>query len=143
MSDYYLWFKAVHVIAVISWMAGLLYMPRLLVYHCGVEAGSEQSALFKVMERRLMHAITIPAGTVVWIMGLILLSQLGLKGNGWLHAKLVLVLGMTVVNFLLERWRIAFAHDANRHSARFFRMVNEVPTVLMIAIVILVITKPF
>jgi putative membrane protein len=143
MSDYFLWFKAVHVIAVISWMAGLLYCPRLFVYHAGVEPGSAQSELFKVMERRLLHAITIPAGMVVWMMGLIMVSQIGLAGNGWLHAKLVLVAGMTGVNVALERYRIAFVHDRNLKSARFFRLFNEVPTLLMIGIVILVITKPF
>ena len=143
MSDYFLWFKAVHVIAVISWMAGLLYMPRLMVYHAGVPVGSDQSELFKLMERRLMHAITIPAGMVVWAMGLIMISQIGLKGNGWLHVKLLLVIGMTAVNIALERFRQAFAHDRNIKSAKFFRMFNEVPTLLMIGIVILVITKPF
>lgn len=143
MSDYYLWFKAIHVIAVISWMAGLLYMPRLLVYHAGVSVGSEPSELFKVMERRLMHAITIPAGVVTWTMGLIMITELGLAGHGWLHAKLVLVLGMTAVTVALERYRLAFAHDKNRKSAKFFRVFNEVPTLLMIGIVILVITKPF
>ncbi len=143
MSAYFLWFKAVHVIAVISWMAGLLYMPRLLVYHAGVPVGSEQSELFKVMERRLMHAITIPAGLVAWIMGLLMVNEIGLAGNAWLHAKLALVVAMTLVNVALERYRLAFAHDRNKKSARFFRMFNEVPTVLMIGIVILVITKPF
>ncbi|OIR00764.1 hypothetical protein GALL_171010 [mine drainage metagenome] len=143
MSAYFLWFKAIHVIAVISWMAGLLYMPRLLVYHAGVPVGSDQSELFKMMERRLMHAITIPAGVVAWIMGLLMVSEIGLAGNAWLHAKLTLVVAMTLVNVALERYRLAFAHDRNKKSARFFRVFNEVPTLLMIGIVILVITKPF
>lgn len=143
MSDYYLWFKTVHVIAVISWMAGLLYCPRLFVYHADVAPESEQSKLFKIMERRLLHAITIPAGVVVWCMGLIMISQIGLAGQGWLHAKLLLVVGMTAVNVLLERHRMAFARDSNKKPARYFRMLNEVPTLLMIAIVILVVTKPF
>lgn len=143
MSDYYLWFKALHVIAVISWMAGLLYCPRLFVYHAGVAAGSKTSELFKVMERRLLHAITIPAGVVAWVMGLIMVTEMGMKGNGWLHVKLLLVLGMTAVTVLLERYRIAFAKDANQKPAKFFRVFNEVPTLLMIGIVILVITKPF
>jgi len=143
MSDYYLWFKAVHVIAVISWMAGLLYCPRLFVYHAGVEVGSAQSELFKVMERRLLHAITIPAGFVAWAMGLVMISQIGLAGHGWLHVKLLLVVAMTAVTVALERYRMAFAHDRNAKPAKFFRMFNEVPTLLMIGIVILVITKPF
>jgi putative membrane protein len=143
MSDYYLWFKSIHVIAVISWMAGLLYLPRLFVYHTGVAVGSEQSELFKLMERRLMHAITIPAATVAWIMGLLMVSELGLKGQGWLHAKLLLVVGMTVVNVFVEHWRLDFAHDRNVRPGKFYRIANEVPTLLMIAIVVLVVAKPF
>ena len=93
MDEAYLWIKAVHVIAIISWMAGLLYLPRLFVYHTQVPAESAQSALFKVMERRLMHAITIPAATVSWILGLWMISEIGLAGNHWLHAKLMAVVG--------------------------------------------------
>ncbi|HVI52771.1 MAG TPA: protoporphyrinogen oxidase HemJ [Candidatus Sulfotelmatobacter sp.] len=143
MSDAYLWFKAVHIMAVISWMAGLFYCPRLFVYHAGVAAGSEQSELFKVMERRLIHAITIPAAVVSWTMGLIMITQIGLAGHGWLHAKLVLVLAMTVFTVALERYRIAFAEDRNVKSEKFFRGFNEIPTLLMIGIVILVVVKPF
>lgn len=143
MSDAYLWIKGFHVIAVISWMAGLLYMPRLFVYHTQVAPGSEASELFKVMERRLMHAITIPAGAVSWALGLTMVSEIGLAGQGWLHAKLALVVGMTVVNVLLERWRLGFLHDRNTHPTRFYRIANEVPTLLMIGIVLLVVTKPF
>jgi len=143
MSNYYLWFKAVHVMAVISWMAGLFYLPRLFVYHADAAVGSETSELFKVMERRLMNAIMIPAGMVTWTMGLIMLSQIGLAGNGWLHVKLLLVLGMTAVHVQLERCRMAFARDRNSRSGRYFRILNEVPTFLMIAIVILVVAKPF
>lgn len=143
MSDAYLWLKGFHVIAVISWMAGLLYLPRLFVYHTQVAIGSETAALFKVMERRLMHAIIIPAGAVTWAMGLAMVSQIGLVGQGWLHAKLVLVVGMTVFNALLERWRLDFAHDRNQRAGKFYRIANEVPTLLMIGIVLLVIVKPF
>ena len=143
MSTLYPWIKAVHVIAVIAWMAGLLYLPRLFVYHTQVAAQSDTAQLFKVMERRLMKAITIPAGVVAWILGLLLISEIGLAGNGWLHAKLTLVVGLTVVNLLMEGWRRAFAADRNRHSTRFFRIANEVPTLLMIGIVILVVTRPF
>jgi len=143
MSDYYLWFKSVHVMAVISWMAGLFYLPRLFVYHTDAAPGSETSELFKVMERRLMNAIMIPAGVLTWIMGLIMLSQIGMAGNGWLHVKLLLVLGMTAVHVQLERCRLSFARDRNSKPARYFRILNEVPTLLMIVIVILVVTKPF
>ncbi len=143
MSESYLWIKAVHVIAVISWMAGLLYMPRLFVYHTEAKSGSEASELFKVMERRLMFAITMPAGAVAWALGLVMISQIGLAGNGWLHAKLALVVLLTLFNVWMERWRRAFAGDRNRHPQRFFRVANEMPTLLMIGIVILVVVKPF
>lgn len=143
MSGLYPWIKAIHVVAVISWMAGLLYLPRLFVYHTRAAVGSEASEQFKVMERRLMHAITIPAGTVAWCLGLVMASQWGLAGHGWLHAKLGLVCLLSAVNFLLELRRRDFAKDRNRHSARYFRLVNEVPTLLMVGIVILVIVKPF
>jgi putative membrane protein len=134
---------AAHVIAVISWMAGLLYMPRLFVYHCQVPAGSDQSALFKVMERRLLHAITIPAAAVSWALGLVLVTQVGLAGNGWLHGKLALVAGLTLFTGWLEKWRRAFAVDNNPHSQKFYRIANELPTLLMIGIVVLVVMKPF
>ncbi len=140
----YDWFKAVHVMAVISWMAGVLYLPRLFVYHCQAAPGSETSELFKVMERRLMHAITIPAATVAWVMGLIMIGHLGLTGHGgWLHAKLLLVVLLTACTWYLERCRLTFREDRNQRPAKFYRILNEVPTLLMIGIVILVIVKPF
>jgi protoporphyrinogen IX oxidase len=141
--DFYLWAKAVHVIAVIAWMAGMLYLPRLYVYHCGVAPGSEQAATFKVMERRLLRAIINPAMVVTWVLGL----WLAFAGDWWLapwfHAKLALAVGMGALHGLLAKWRRDFERDANRHSAKFYRIINEIPTVLMIAIVILVIVKPF
>lgn len=141
---WYDWVKAVHVMAVISWMAGVLYLPRLFVYHCQAAPGSETSELFKVMERRLMHAITIPAATVSWIMGLVMVGHLGLTGHGgWLHAKLALVVLLTACTWYLERCRLTFRADANQRPAKFYRILNEVPTLLMIGIVILVIVKPF
>lgn len=142
-DDAFLWFKALHVIAVISWMAGLLYCPRLFVYHAGVRPGSEASELFKTMERLLMHAITIPAGLLSWAMGLAMIGRIGLAGNGWLHLKLTLVLGLTAATVAMERYRRAFAADSNRKPAGFFRIFNEIPTVLMVGVVILVIVKPF
>jgi putative membrane protein len=140
------WFGAVvvaHIVSVISWMAGLLYLPRLFVYHSGVSPESDTSALFKVMERRLLHAITMPAAVAAWLFGLLLVSQIGLAGQGWLHAKLGLVLVLTAYTLLLEQWRRQFAVGVVPHSTRFFRMINEIPAVLMIFIVALVILKPF
>lgn len=143
MGEGYLWIKAVHVMAVISWMAGLFYMPRLFVYHSQAAAGSDTSELFKVMERRLMFAITVPAGVLSWILGLLMVSEVGLAGNGWLHAKLTLVVLLTAFTGFMEKWRRDFAADRNSRPQRFYRMANEIPTLLMIGIVILVIVKPF
>ena len=143
ISDFYLWIKTLHIIAVIAWMAGLLYLPRLFVYHTQVAVGSETSELFKVMERRLMHAITIPAATVAWVMGLLMVSHIGLVGNGWLHGKLLLVVILTGVTHVFERWRKDFLFDRNTRSTKFYRIANEVPTLLMIVIVLLVTVKPF
>ncbi len=142
----YLWIKAFHVIAVISWMAGMLYLPRLFVYHCAAPVGSPQSETFKVMERRLLRLIINPAMTVTWLLGLAMIWLMGweaFRQAGWLHAKLVLVLAMSTLHGFLARWRRHFANDANRHSARFYRLINEIPTVLLVGIVILVIVKPF
>lgn len=139
----YPWLKALHVIAVIAWMAGMLYLPRLFVYHCDAPPGSPQSETFKVMERRLLKAIINPAMIVVWILGLTLAWSGGWYTSGWLQLKFVLVLVMSGVHGLLVRWVRDFAHDRNRRSQKFYRMVNEVPTVLMIGIVILAVVKPF
>jgi putative membrane protein len=142
VNDFYLWIKWLHVVAVIAWMAGLLYLPRLFVYHTQVAAGSATSELFKTMERRLMKAIMVPAMLVAWLFGGLMLMAQDWSG-GWLHAKLAAVAAMTVHHFLQERWRRAFAADRNLHPTRFFRIQNEVPTLLMLAIVLLVIVKPF
>lgn len=139
----YEWLKAFHVIAVIAWMAGMLYLPRLFVYHCDAEPGSRQSETFKVMERRLLKAIINPAMTVAWLLGVWLAYDSGYYLSGWFHAKLALALVMSGLHgWLVGRVR-DFAADRNRHSARFYRIINEVPTVLMVAIVILVVVKPF
>jgi len=141
--DYYLWMKAVHVIAVIAWMAGMLYLPRLFIYHCAAEPGSVQSETFKIMERRLYRAIINPAMVVAWVFGLWLAWKgFGFSG-GWLHAKLAAVIGLSAVHGYLGGALRRFAQDRNTRPARHWRMVNEVPTVLMIVIVILVIVKPF
>jgi putative membrane protein len=139
----YLWLKALHLIAVISWMAGMLYLPRLFVYHAAAATGSEQAETFKVMERRLLKFIMAPAMGVTWVVGLVLALQGGWFAAGWFHAKLVLVLAMTVMHGLLGHWANEFAYGRNRHSQKFYRIANEIPTILLIGIVILVTVKPF
>ncbi|MDI4656511.1 protoporphyrinogen oxidase HemJ [Xanthobacter autotrophicus] len=141
--DLYSWIKALHVIAVISWMAGMLYLPRLMVYHCAAEVGSVQSQTFKVMERRLLKAIMNPAMIVTWVAGLYLAYAGGWYLAGWFHAKFALVLVLSGFHGALSRWVRDFAQDKNTRAARFFRVANEVPTLLMIGIVILVVVKPF
>ena len=138
-----LWLKAGHVIGVIAWMAGLLYLPRLFVYHCGAEPGSRQSETFKIMEERLLRFIMNPAMVVVWVTGPWLAWAQGMLADRWLWAKLVLVGLLTGYHHALGHWRKDFAADRNARKARFYRLANEAPTVLMIGIVILVIVKPF
>ncbi|HEY7458865.1 MAG TPA: protoporphyrinogen oxidase HemJ [Xanthobacteraceae bacterium] len=138
-----LWIKALHVVVVISWMAALLYLPRLLVYHCEAEARSGQSETFKLMERRLLRFIATPAMLVAWASGLWLAHTAGVFSAGWLQVKLLGVAALTVVHGLNAKWVKDFALDQNRRSARFYRIANEVPTILMILIVVLVIVKPF
>jgi len=137
--------KAFHIIAVIAWMAGLLYLPRLFVYHAMSKTGSEQSETFKVMERRLLRYITTPAMLAAWIFGLILAFSplIDWSKDGWFHAKLLLVVVLSGFNGLLAKWTKDFAADRNTRSPRFYRIVNEVPTALMILIVILVVVRPF
>jgi len=144
----YEWIKAFHIIAVIAWMAGMLYLPRLFVYHCAAEKGSVQSETFKVMERRLLRAIINPAMVATWVFGLWLAwlgpdSRYGWFASGWLWAKIILVLALSAVHGLLARWRKDFAQDRNRYSQKFYRIINEVPTILMILIVLVVVLKPF
>ena len=143
MADWYYWLKAFHVIAVIAWMAGLLYLPRLFVYHCGAAPGSEKSETFKVMERRLLRAIMNPAMIASWISGLAVAVAGDFWSEGWFHAKLGLVIVLTVAHMAMVMWRRDFAADRNTRPERFYRFANEAPTLLMIGIVILVIVKPF
>jgi putative membrane protein len=143
LAESHLWIKALHIIAVIAWMAGMLYLPRLYVYHCETVPGSAESERFKVMERRLLRAIVNPAMIAAWILGLALAWGGELWGQGWLHAKLALLVLMQIVHALFSRWRRDFAADRNRRPARFYRMMNEVPTLLLIGIVILAVVKPF
>ena len=139
----YNWLLALHIIAVIAWMAGMLYLPRLFVYHARVAKGSELRETFKVMERRLLRGIINPAMIASWLLGLTLAWQGNHWAEHWFHAKLTLRIGMQLVHAGLARWRRAFDNDANVHSDRFYRFINEVPTLLLIVIVILVVVKPF
>jgi putative membrane protein len=145
LNQYYLWIKAFHIIAVIAWMAGMLYLPRLFLYHADVAPNSPESAKFKVMERRLLKAIVNPAMIATWLFGLtlVLTPASGGFNQGWLHAKLTLVLGLSALHGVFTRWLRDFASDANHHTQRFYRIWNEVPAILMVFIVILVVVKPF
>jgi protoporphyrinogen IX oxidase len=138
-----LWIKTLHILAVISWMAGMLYLPRLFVYHTGATVGSELSETLKVMERRLLKLIITPAMIVVWITGPLLAYRLGYFSAPWLHAKLALVIVLSGIHGYLARTVRTFAEDQNRRPARFYRILNEVPAVLLVLIVILVVIKPF
>jgi putative membrane protein len=136
------WIKALHVLSVIAWMAAMLYLPRLYVYHAQAEPGSETSETFKVMERRLLRAIANPAMIATLVFGLILLGQPGILEQGWIHLKLLLVVGMFAMHGLYSKWRRDFAADRNTRSHTFYRAMNEVPTVLLIGIVLLAVAKP-
>jgi putative membrane protein len=145
LNGAYLWIKAFHVIAVIAWMAGMFYLPRLFVYHCETTAGSAESERFKVMEKKLLRIIINPAMIASWVFGLTLsfLPATNAWAQPWFHAKFALVVAMSAVHGLYAHWVKDFARDENKRPARFYRMWNEAPTLLMIAIVILVIVKPF
>ena len=139
----YPWFKAVHIVAIIAWMAGMLYLPRLFVYHADAEVGSKQSETFKVMEHRLLTIITNPAMVVSWALGLWLAWRGEWYASGWLPLKVILALALSAVHGFFVRCVREFAADQNRRSAKFYRAINEVPTILMIGIVLLVVLKPF
>ena len=139
----YLWIKALHVLSIISWMVGMLYMPRLFVYHVGAPAGSSEAATFAVMEKRLQRFIMLPALLVAYGTGLTLATEGEWWRAGWLHGKIALVLLLTALHGYLAVERKRLAAGTSTRDARFFRIVNEVPTVLLIGIVVLVIVKPF
>jgi putative membrane protein len=139
----YLWLKALHIVAVISWMAALLYLPRLFVYHADAKPGSETSETFKTMERKLLKFIANPASIAVWVLGLWLAFELNAWRDGWLHAKLTLVVLLTGYHHFCMATVKRFARDANARPARFYRMINEIPAVVMVGVVILVVLKPF
>ena len=140
----YPWIKSAHIVSMVAWMAGLLYLPRLFVYHSMAPTGSDRSETFKVMESRLQKGIMTPAMIATWGFGLVLAGTPGVVDwrMGWIWVKLALVLGLTMFHALLSRWRKAFSMERNLHSTRFFRMVNELPTVALIAIVVLVVVRP-
>ena len=141
----YPWIKALHIISVVAWMAGLLYLPRLFVYHASAAPGSETSETFKLMERRLLNGIMHPAPVLTYGFGILLALTPGVVDwrAGWIHGKLALVVALTAMHYGCMRWQRAFGADRNRHEPRFYRMMNEVPTLILIAIVILVVVKPF
>lgn len=143
LGEGYLWMKAFHIMAVMAWLAGMWYQPRLYIYHCEAEPGSQMSETFKVMERRLLRAIINPAMIASWISGVALVAHLDAWTEAWMVWKFVLLIGMQISHASYARWRRHFAEDANRHSHVYYRVQNEVPTVLMIGIVILVVVRPF
>ena len=145
LASCYPWNKALHIIGVIAWMAGLLYLPRLFVYHAEAAPGSNRSETFKIMERRLLRGIMLPALVMTVLFGSLLAATPGIIDwrEGWIWAKLVLVAGLGLFHSLLAHWQREFAADRPPHTARFFRLVNEVPTLGMIVIVVLVVVKPF
>jgi putative membrane protein len=138
-----LWLKALHIMAFVAWFAGLFYLPRLFVYHADAKPGSELSETFKVMEYRLLTAIMTPAMIAVWITGPWLAYLMGAFSDGWLHAKIALVVLLSGYQGALSRWTRDFAADRNTHPAKFYRIINEVPTLFLVAIVLLVVLKPF
>jgi protoporphyrinogen IX oxidase len=135
--------KSAHIVAMVAWMAGMFYLPRLFVYHAEAPAGSPQSETFKVMERRLLRAIMGPAMVATWLLGLLLAWEAGLFAAHWLHAKLTLVILLSGLHGFLAKTVKDFAADRNKRSARFYRIINEVPTLALILIVVLVVVKPF
>lgn len=145
LLENYLWIKAFHLIAVISWMAGMLYLPRLYVYHVKAVKGSDLSETLKTMERRLLRFIMNPAMIVTWILGLTMIAANPsiMSSGGWMHAKMLLVVLMSVAHMAMAVWRKKFERDENTKSEKFYRIWNEAPTILMVIIVLLVIVKPF
>ena len=141
--DWIVWIKALHVLAVIAWMAALLYLPRLFVYHADADAGSDKSETFKIMERRLLRGIANPSMIVVWATGLALYVENEFWTEGWMHAKWLCVVALTLLHHAYARWRKDFEHDRNRRPAKFYRIWNEVPVLFLIPLIVMVIVKPF
>lgn len=144
LADYYLWIKALHIISVIAWMAGMFYLPRLFVYHADARPGSELSETLKVMERKLLRIIMNPAFIAAWVFGIaMMVANPDLFKQGWFHVKLTGVVLMSVFHHVLAKWRKTFAADENKRPHGFYRKMNEVPTILMIIIILMAVPKPF
>jgi protoporphyrinogen IX oxidase len=145
LATAYPWIKAAHIVSVVAWMAGLLYLPRLFVYHAEARPGSDAAATFKVMERRLLRGIMNPAMLATWAFGIALALTPGIVdwAQGWIYVKLAAVGGLTELHHRLARWRKALADGSDTHTPRFFRFINEIPTLLLILIVVMVVVKPF
>ena len=144
-GETYLWVKALHLVSVMSWLAGLLYLPRLFVYHCDAESGSELSETLKVMERRLLRAIINPAMIASWVFGLTMLAAGGeaLWSQPWMIIKLICVIAMSVAHGRMVKWCSDFNADRNTRPQTFYRIANEVPTALMVVIIVMVVVQPF
>ena len=142
--NYYLLFKSLHLISVISWMAGLLYLPRIFVYHAENSDDKKISGLFKIMEKKLYFYIMTPAMILSWIFGLLLIHSIGLQqlGQTWMVLKIIFVILITLYHFYLGKTLNQFKFDQNTHSHKFYRLINEIPTILLILIVFVVIFKP-
>jgi protoporphyrinogen IX oxidase len=145
VNSFYPWIKMLHILSVIAWMAGLLYLPRLFVYHADAAPGSDKAETFKVMERRLLRGIMHPAMVGTYLFGILLAATPGVVAwnQGWIYVKLVMVAALTYYHVVLTRWRAEFAADRNQRRARFYRFMNEVPTLLLIVILIMVVVRPF
>lgn len=144
MQDYFMWYKAIHVISVISWMAAMFYMPRLFVYHTKADIGSEMDKTFQVMEYKLQKIIMTPAMIATYIFGIIIAYIYGFVALGvWFHIKMFAVLMLTAMHGMFSKWRKDFAIGQNKHSAKFYRIINEIPVVFMVIAVVMVIVKPF
>jgi len=144
MEDYFVWYKTFHVISVVSWMAAMFYLPRIFVYHTKAKTGSEMDKIFQIMEKRLLKIIMTPAMLSTYIFGLLTAYVYGCVALGvWFHIKMFAVLGLTIMHGLCAKWVKDFAKGENKHSEKFYRMANEIPTILMILAVIMVIVKPF
>ncbi len=144
LLEYYLWIQAFHLIAVIAWMAGMLYLPRLYVYHAQSKVGSDQSETFKIMERRLLRFIMNPAMILTFIFGILMIvANPTIFQGGWMHVKITAVILMAILHMMLSKWRKNFAADKNTHDAKFYKIWNEAPTALLILIIIMAVVKPF
>ena len=144
MQDYFMWYKAIHVISVISWMAAMFYMPRLFAYHTRAEVGSEMDKTFQMMEYKLLKIIMTPSMIGTYFFGILIAYIYGFVALGvWFHIKMIAVLGLTIFHGALAKWRKDFMNGNNQHSEKFYRLINEIPPILMIVAVVMVIVKPF